>query len=145
MELLKSFNSLVDNKNTNIRIAIEEILKFLCDKGICTQKDILFEVKVIINELIQNAINHGNKNNVDKVVKLKVKIADEYICIIVEDQGEGYNFKQLMGIVEDNQLDVCDICDLKESGRGIYLVKNLSERMAFNSKGNKVEVIKKVK
>lgn len=142
----KPFKLFVVNKNTNIRTLIEEILKSLFDEGICTKQDILFEIKVILNELIQNAICHGNKNDVIKSVKLNVKIEGDNICIVVEDEGEGYNFKQLLSSINKNDESInCDVQDLKESGRGMILVTNLSEKISFNAKGNRVEVIKRLR
>lgn len=145
MKSLKPFNFLIINKNTNIRTLIEEILKLLFDDGICTKQDILFEIKVILNELIQNAICHGNKNDIAKSVKLNMTIDEDSICIVVEDEGEGYNFKQLPTSIKESNTISCDIYDLKESGRGISIVKNLSEKISFNSKGNRIEVIKRIR
>lgn len=145
MKSSNSFKLFVVNKNTNIRTLIEEILKFLFDEGICTKQDILFEIKVILYELIQNAICHGNKNDAVKSVKLNVKTEGDTICIIVEDEGEGYNFKQLLNSIKDDESINCDVCDLKESGRGMILVTNLSKKISFNAKGNRVEVIKRLR
>ncbi|HHX18595.1 MAG TPA: ATP-binding protein [Clostridium sp.] len=145
MKSSKPFKLFVVNKNTNIRTLIDGILKFLFDEGICTKQDILFEVKVILNELIQNAICHGNKNDTIKSVKLNVKIDGDNICIIVEDEGEGYNFRQLLNSIKNDKPINCDVCDLKESGRGMILVTNLSEKIIFNAKGNRIEVIKRLR
>lgn len=144
MKSSKTFKLFVVNKNTNIRTLIEGIIKFLFDEGICTKQDTLFEIKVILNELIQNAMCHGNKNDDVKSVKLNVKIEGDNICIVVEDEGEGYNFKQLLSSIKNDKPVGCDVCDLKESGRGMVLVTSLSEKISFNAKGNRVEVIKKL-
>lgn len=145
MKSSKPFIFLAINKNTNIRTLIEEILKFLFNEGICTEQDILFEIKVILNELIQNAMCHGNKNDIAKSVKLNVTIDKNNIYIVVEDEGEGYNFKQLLTSINGNKTISCGIYDLKESGRGMSIVKSFSEKISFNSKGNRIEIIKRIR
>ena len=53
-----------------------------------------FELKVILNELILNAIKHGNKNEFSKKVKISVSISKSgYVFFLIEDEGEGYDYK----------------------------------------------------
>jgi serine/threonine-protein kinase RsbW len=98
----------------------------------------------VLNEVISNAIRHGNKNDVSKHVKLTVGTTENgYAFFIVEDEGEGFycGEKQFCctGIVNAE-----DLSDVKESGRGILIVNNLCDRVKFNNKGNKVVLLKKI-
>jgi serine/threonine-protein kinase RsbW len=43
-----------------------------------------------VSELIKNAVKHGNKNDVDKKVKVWYKFTTDYAHIIVEDEGPGF-------------------------------------------------------
>jgi hypothetical protein len=43
-----------------------------------------------VSELIKNAVKHGNKNNLDKKVKIWYKFETDYAHLIVEDEGKGF-------------------------------------------------------
>jgi serine/threonine-protein kinase RsbW len=43
-----------------------------------------------VSELIKNAVKHGNKNKIEKKVKVWYLFNTEYARIIVEDEGEGF-------------------------------------------------------
>jgi len=104
----------------------------------------LFEVKVILNELILNAIKHGNKEDDKKFIKICAGLKNQRdLFIVIEDSGEGYDYNDVLAI------PVCtgseqEICDLKETGRGLLIVKNLCDKIKFNKKGNKVIVVKSI-
>jgi serine/threonine-protein kinase RsbW len=103
-----------------------------------------FELKVILNELILNAIKHGNRNELSKKVKISVSILKSgYVLFLIEDEGEGYDYNCKLKknvIVEIEE----DCYDLKETGRGIHIVSNLCDKIKYNRKGNKVIALKKI-
>jgi serine/threonine-protein kinase RsbW len=100
-----------------------------------------FELKVILNELILNAIKHGNNCDPLKKVKTSVVITNrKYIILLVEDEGEGYDYKIKCNCTKFKE----DFFEMKESGRGIFIVSNLCDRIKFNKKGNKVIALKKL-
>ncbi|MBN2441513.1 MAG: ATP-binding protein [Spirochaetales bacterium] len=43
-----------------------------------------------VSELIKNAVKHGNKNDINKKVKVWYKFETDYAQLIVEDEGEGF-------------------------------------------------------
>jgi serine/threonine-protein kinase RsbW len=122
---------------------ISEILTFIEDTYHPINDCVKFELKVILNELILNAIKHGNRSQLSKKVKVSVKILKSgYMFLLIEDEGEGYdyNYKQT-----NNKMNLLEeFCDLKETGRGILIVSNLCDKLKHNVKGNKVIVLKKV-
>lgn len=104
----------------------------------------LFELKVILNELIINAVRHGNQEEGSKQVKVSAGITeDKCAFLIVEDQGEGHAHKCMPDTSLFTDIDI-DACNLKESGRGILIVSSLCDRVRYNHKGNKVIVYKKL-
>lgn len=98
-----------------IRNFIDRTLTSLGD--IITDRNIMFDVKLILNELIVNGALHGNQCVVSKCVSLKLEMLDNKLTIEVEDEGKGINY------------DVCsyDPKDLKTWGRGLVLVNGLSD------------------
>ncbi|MDR1061906.1 MAG: ATP-binding protein [Clostridiales bacterium] len=50
------------------------------------------ELKVILNELLINAIKHGSKEDEGKHINVIADLtADKYALLVVEDEGEGYD------------------------------------------------------
>jgi serine/threonine-protein kinase RsbW len=123
---------------------ISGILTFVDDTYGKINDCVRFELKVILNELILNAIKHGNRNELSKKVKISVSILKSgYVLFLIEDEGEGYDYncklkKNVIVEIED------DCCDLKETGRGIHIVSNLCDKIKYNRKGNKVIALKKI-
>ncbi len=87
-----------------------------------------------LREILTNAIEHGNKFSPYKEVFLKVTETDRYVKIIVQDQGEGFNWQEII----EKKLNPES---LDERGRGIFLAKMSSDFLAFNSRGNRATII----
>ena len=91
------------------------------------------DMKLVIRELLINAIEHGNKNDPGKSVSCRIeKIASNRFKVLVSDEGEGFDHASLeMGMpgVRDS-----------ERKRGLPLVNTLSDELIFNEKGNAVTV-----
>jgi len=126
----------------NIGSVINEILcRLSCLNGV--DDAFVFETKVILNELIVNAVKHGNNCSSNKSVKVSVSVInDQYLLFAIQDEGEGcpHNYAESDG--RPDNINNC--CSLLESGRGIVVVKCLCEKLKFNKKGNRVLVLKRI-
>jgi serine/threonine-protein kinase RsbW len=110
------------------------LVHFVCD-------DILFELKVVLNELITNALCHGNKCELDKVVYVTIKLVGySYLYISVRDEGFGFKFKVNTKSIDDYLEKVNNA--LCEHGRGLVIVYSLCDKVKFNKCGNKVSILK---
>lgn len=84
--------------------------------------------KLILSEAVTNAIVHGNKENPDKSVHVKVKITDNSISADVKDEGAGFKPEEKRDpLKEENLLDT--------SGRGIFLIRQFSDHLEFRENG----------
>lgn len=128
---------------SNICSTTRQVIDFIKQTNNELNPESLFEVKVILNELVTNAICHGNKNIDEKYVKLKVAmIQGDLVQIKVVDEGQGFDYKS---IVAGNNICECwEPENMKECGRGLSIVKNLSETICFNEKGNEIFVVYKL-
>lgn len=107
-------------------------------------EDTIFEIKVVLNELIVNAICHGNLCDDGKGAFVTLKIVyNDYLYLSVEDEGCGFQHKidinKLEEYVEAKNKDLC------EHGRGLIIVEQLCDKVKFNRCGNKVSIIKNLK
>lgn len=96
-------------------------------------KDAYGKILVATLEAVNNAIIHGNKTNSSKFVKVIFKFSDKFLIISVEDEGPGFN----PGTIPDPTAP-SNIENLH--GRGVYLMKNLADKIEFNTNGNQVKM-----
>jgi serine/threonine-protein kinase RsbW len=141
---LKIYSCKISGDVSIVIYVVNDIIRRLQNTYGPIEEYTLFELKVILNELILNAIKHGNKNDCSKPIKVLAGLTkSDNAVVLVEDSGKGFDYNCIMNSNQDGS-EIDDICNLKETGRGILIVKNLSNRMKYNYKGNRVIVIKKL-
>ena len=86
-----------------------------------------------VSEAVVNSIEHGNQNNKDKKVTIEVDCNSNRIYVKVKDEGKGFNIETI-----DDPTNKTNI--LKESGRGIHIIRSLSDSIKYNRKGNSVQL-----
>jgi serine/threonine-protein kinase RsbW len=82
---------------------------------------------------VNNAIQHGNKENETLSIDVSVKDNQDKVCFSVRDEGNGFDFDNLPDPTAPENL-------LKENGRGIFLMKNLADKVEFAGHGNEVSL-----
>ena len=95
---------------------------------------------LVMSELLYNAVIHGNKQDVDKMVKLCVGIDGNLVRCVVSDEGLGFDYASFL----DKFKNIENIILESEHGRGVWLAVSLSDELTFNSIGNEVTFIKKI-
>lgn len=101
---------------------------------------ILFEIKVVLNELINNALCHGNSCELNKATYVTCKLLKDNLYICVKDEGSGFNHKCETNSVEQ-YIEFIN-STFSEHGRGLIIVEQLCDKVRFNICGNKVSIIK---
>jgi serine/threonine-protein kinase RsbW len=89
------------------------------------------KVAVSISEAVNNAIQHGNRGDIGKTVVVNVDLSEEDLKIEVIDQGSGFEPETLPEPTAPENLE-------KETGRGIFIIKNLSDELEFEDDGRKM-------
>jgi serine/threonine-protein kinase RsbW len=85
-------------------------------------------------EATNNAIVHGNKLNPDKKVLVSVFQDGKELHWVVKDQGEGFDYTSIPDPTAPENIE-------NISGRGIFLMEKLSDRIRFEENGTRVEMI----
>ena len=94
-------------------------------------------VLVSVTEAVNNAIVHGNKEDKNKKVRLCLKHNKKSVRFIVEDEGMGFDHNTLPDPTNPKNLE-------KVKGRGIFLIKSLSDKTTFKQGGRVVEMLFKL-
>lgn len=108
----------------------EKVFKMLSDhKGLDVER-----VLACLHELVANAMEHGNKMDPEKRVSLEFVVMDESIRLSVEDEGEGFNWR-------DRIYAPFLLHEVKERGRGIAMTRILADGLFYDDKGNKATFV----
>ena len=96
-------------------------------------EDMYGNIMIAVTEAVNNAIKHGNANNKSKNVFLSLSLHENLIQFIVKDEGSGFNYENLPDPTAPENLE-------KPGGRGIFLMKHLSDEVNFKENGRVVEL-----
>lgn len=93
------------------------------------------KLMLLLSEAVTNAIVHGNKENDVKTVEVTIEITPSSITATVTDEGEGFKLDDIQTnpLAEENLLNM--------GGRGIFLLKELSDQIDYLEQGRKVRFV----
>ena len=95
--------------------------------------DIYGNILVAITEGVNNAIRHGNKLDPEKKVDFSFEYTEKEYLFKIQDKGSGFNPDSIPDPTLPENLD-------KPDGRGIFIMKNLSDEVSFEDEGRRVEI-----
>ena len=90
-------------------------------------------ILISLTEAVNNAIIHGNNNDGDKYVDICFDKKDQTFKFKVSDQGCGFNPNNVPDPTLPENLECC-------GGRGVFLIKQLSDRVQYHDSGSTVEI-----
>ncbi len=92
------------------------------------KEDYYGELLIAMTEAVYNAIVHGNKLDTSKQVKVTFDIEDKNIVFRIEDEGSGFDYNNLPDPTAPENIE-------KPHGRGVFLMRNLSDKCEFDDNG----------
>jgi serine/threonine-protein kinase RsbW len=98
--------------------------------------DSQFAIKLALEEALINAIKHGNKLDKGKNVHVEWNISPAAAEIIIEDEGPGFDRKNVPDPTQDTNLE-------KLTGRGILLIESYMSDVQWSNGGRRVKLVKK--
>ncbi len=110
--------------NPNNLITVEEFVNYFAkDIGIDEEK--MNGLMLSVTEATTNAIIHANKCDPNKLVKIDARIENGKLIITVKDEGVGFDPARIPDPTEPDNL-------LKDSGRGVYLMRFYMDDLKYN-------------
>jgi serine/threonine-protein kinase RsbW len=91
------------------------------------------KVMVALTEAVNNAIVHGNRADPAKEVQILCDLTPEALHLRVLDQGGGFDPASVDSPLKEENL-------LRESGRGIFLMRTLMDKVSFSRHPDGMEV-----
>jgi len=125
-------NSLILNSETKSLLILEKWINKLCEThAISSEK--YGNILIAVTEAVNNAITHGNLNVVDKKTEVSYEFNEKSLSFYIKDEGSGFDFENLPDPTDPENIETPD-------GRGIFLMRHLSDDVVFHNEGSFVEI-----
>lgn len=126
------FDFLLPSKLSRI-LGVNRLVSMLMSEFGFPPEESKVNLPLVMDEALSNAIQHGNKGKEDLKVHVRIYISTRRIVVQIEDQGEGF-------MIDDSR-DPRDLENLyKDSGRGLYLIRELMDSVEFKKGGRLLEM-----
>lgn len=113
----------IDNAIMKITDGISKLIEI--------DQESIWKLYTALYEAIINGVEHGNKSNVQKRINISYRISGGMIVIKIRDEGIGFDTNNIPNPLADTNL-------LKPSGRGVYMMKKIMDKVKYNRSGNEV-------
>lgn len=111
---------------------VESLIDKVCESNNFSE-DNYGNVLIAVTEAVNNAIEHGNMSDSNKEVVVDCVADGKSLKFSVKDEGSGFDFNNLPDPTDPENIE-------KPNGRGIFLMRNLADRVEFFENGSKVEI-----
>ena len=124
------YQTLKINSNGQSLRLVERLIEDVCQVyGV--NEDCYGNMLIAVTEAVNNAIHHGNQDDPEKVVRIGFESDNSKLVFSITDEGKGFDYSSLPDPTDPANLD-------KVSGRGVFLMQNLSDSIAFEQDGRRV-------
>jgi len=130
------FHLAIGSRFENIEL-VQVVLDDALDR-LGMEEDSRHWMDVAVREAVANAIKHGNRQDPEKQVEIRLVIDAGCLVVRVEDQGEGFDPESL-----DNPLEASNL--FKPNGRGIFYMNSFMDGVeySFPENGGTVVTLRK--
>ena len=96
-------------------------------------EDLGFRVALVTSEAVTNAIEHGNRMDASRSVHLRIEVSNGGggVRVSVTDEGGGFDPEAVPDPLRASAL-------LAEGGRGLFLMRELADELAYEDDGRRV-------
>ena len=95
-----------------------------------------YRIQFVAHEALSNAVVHGNHSDPAKPVTATCRVEPAQLTLVIDDQGNGFAPSD----VPDPTTD-CNV--LRESGRGVFLMRAYADECRFERGGRRVVLVKR--
>lgn len=115
-------------------LEVEKLIDTVCD-DLNISEDIYGNILIAVTEAVNNAIIHGNisNKNLNVTIQVSQQTNNTEIVFSITDEGVGFDFNNLPDPTAPENIE-------KPDGRGVFLMKNLSDNVEFFNNGSKVSI-----
>lgn len=96
--------------------------------------EVFANILISVTEAVTNAITHGNQSDKSKMVHVAHSRKNQFLVFKITDEGKGFDYQNLPDPTTPDNL-------LKLGGRGVFLMRQLSDQVSFSNNGSTVEIL----
>lgn len=111
---------------------VEKLVDDLCEQY-NVHEEYYGNILIALTEAVNNAIFHGNRQDKSKEVRVYYTVTPNEFSFTVEDQGPGFDFENVPDPTAPENLE-------KPNGRGVFLMRHLSDELSFDDQGRIVKL-----
>jgi serine/threonine-protein kinase RsbW len=118
----------------NVHLALEsrfeniELVQVMLDDSLrrleCDE-DTRYWVGIAVREAVANAIKHGNRQDPEKRVEVRLQLEEEHVVINVRDEGPGFDPTSVPDPLAPENL-------LKPDGRGMFYMGKFMDQVSYD-------------
>ncbi len=127
------FYQLEVESDPNNLITVEEFVNYFA-KDIGLNDDQLSALLLAVTEATTNAMIHANKCDATKLVSIWAHVEDSKLIVKIKDEGKGFDPARIPNPTDPENL-------LKDSGRGVYLMRVYMDEVKHNVTESGTETI----
>ncbi len=114
---------------------LDELLQVMAQHQVFRETEDEVRMRLCIDEVLVNAIVHGNEHAPDKSVTITAYLSPEKVGVRVEDQGKGFTPKDVPDPDDPESL-------LLEGGRGVLIVTSFMDEVKYYGNGSRVLMVR---
>lgn len=92
---------------------------------------------ICLTEAVNNAMIHGNRMDEGKEIMVSCYEKDHQIQFVISDEGSGFDPQKLPDPTCEERIET-------EGGRGVFLMKQLTDEIHFLNQGRTVKLMWKI-
>jgi serine/threonine-protein kinase RsbW len=104
------------------------------------QSENIHLVMYSIREAVNNAFEHGIKNNSLLAITVTTQISGSMMIVEVEHNGDGFNYEERVLLLEDPDQYFMEILS-SSRGRGIAIMKKCAKQISYSEDGRKLTLL----
>lgn len=116
---MRLFNGKISSNYRDVHLVVLDVVELLKLKCELTDKNLLFTINFVLREVLNNAVEHGNRFDEAKKINITVDYDPPKIVFIVQDEGDGFSMNE-----DDVSQDVNYV--LRERNRGMQLIRDMN-------------------
>lgn len=121
MKDIRTFSLSIPSDRSSI-LAVEPFLRSIAELQSLGGR--YHDLLVAVTEAVNNGIIHGNTCDVAKLVHIDVQVTPHDVIVVVRDSGAGFDVAAVPDPRSPERL-------LQEGGRGVFLIRQLSDASDF--------------
>ena len=102
-------------------------------KDLGFSRKIYCKIYLAVTEAVNNAVIHGNGKDKTKFVSINFHNYNDHFIVQIEDEGKGFDYTIVPDPRDPNNIR-------KESGRGIFIMKQYADKVNFEKQGSIVQL-----